>query len=72
MNNVVIHNCVYGIHLWHAAGHATIVNNTVAYNLGGGMLIGTGDAPAIRVDAPEATTIRLLKITSWLSTAIRS
>lgn len=44
-DNIAVHNCVYGIHLWHAATHATIVNNTVAYNLGGGILVGTGGAP---------------------------
>ena len=45
VNNLVVHNCVFGIHLWHAATHATIINNTVVYNLGGGILVGTGDAP---------------------------
>lgn len=44
-NNVAAHNCVFGIQLWHAATHATIVNNTVVYNRGGGIIVGTGDAP---------------------------
>jgi hypothetical protein len=60
-NNVVVHNCVFGIHLWHAATHATIVNNTVAYNLGGGILVGTGDAPCNTSGCPGGDDFTIVK-----------
>jgi hypothetical protein len=49
MNNIVYRASSFGIHLWHAATDVTIVNNTVFANgstsMGGGILIGDGDAP---------------------------
>jgi len=49
MNNIVYRVSAYGIHLWHAATDAVISNNTVFANgsagMGGGILIGAGDAP---------------------------
>ena len=49
MNNVVYRASSYGIHLWHAATDAFISNNTVFANgsstMGGGIVIGAGDAP---------------------------
>ena len=49
MNNVVYRASSYGIHLWHAATNAFISNNTVFANgsssMGGGIVIGAGDAP---------------------------
>jgi len=49
MNNVVYRASSYGIHLWHAATDAYISNNTVFANgsssMGGGIVIGAGDAP---------------------------
>jgi hypothetical protein len=45
VENLVVHNCVFGIQLWHAATNGSIINNTVVHNLGGGILVGTGDAP---------------------------
>lgn len=44
-NNVLINNCAYGIHLWHAASHTIIVNNTAVGNHLGGIIVGAGDAP---------------------------
>jgi hypothetical protein len=49
MNNVVYRASSFGIHLWHAANNMDIVNNTVFQNgkggMGGGIVMGTGDAP---------------------------
>lgn len=48
-NNIVYRSSAYGIHLWHAANNAVIANNTVfangSRNMGGGILIGSGDQP---------------------------
>lgn len=48
-NNIVYRASSYGIHLWHAARNVVIANNTVFANgsdsIGGGILIGNGDAP---------------------------
>lgn len=44
-SNLVVDNCGYGIHLWHAASHVTITNNTVLRNRSGGIIIGSGDKP---------------------------
>jgi len=44
-SNLVVDNCSFGIHLWHAASHATITNNTVLRNRSGGIIIGSGDKP---------------------------
>jgi hypothetical protein len=44
-NNVLINNCAFGIHLWHAASHTVVVNNTAVGNHLGGIIIGAGDAP---------------------------
>jgi Protein of unknown function (DUF1565) len=51
-NNIVANNCVFGIHLWHAATHASISNNTVLNNRGGGILIGSGDSPCNTTGCP--------------------
>lgn len=48
-NNVVYRVSSFGIHLWHAATEVSILNNTVFQNgssrMGGGIVIGSGDAP---------------------------
>lgn len=48
-NNVVYRASAWGIHLWHAADQVLIANNTVFANgsgqVGGGIVIGTGDSP---------------------------
>jgi hypothetical protein len=48
-NNIVYRVSAYGIHLWHAANNVVIANNTVFANgsgrMGGGIVIGAGDAP---------------------------
>jgi hypothetical protein len=44
-SNIVVDNCSFGIHLWHAASRIVIVNNTVLRNRSGGVIIGSGDAP---------------------------
>jgi uncharacterized protein DUF1565 len=51
-HNVSINNCGWGIHLWHAATHASITNNTVAGNKAGGIVIGSGDAPCTTIGCP--------------------
>jgi hypothetical protein len=50
--NISANNCGFGIHLWHAATHATIVNNTVVGNKSSGILIGSGDAPCSTTGCP--------------------
>jgi hypothetical protein len=49
-NNNVYRASAWGIHLWHAASDVTIAHNTVFANgaaaVGGGIVIGAGDAPA--------------------------
>lgn len=49
VNNVVYRAAAWGIHLWHAASHVVVANNTVFQNggpwKGGGILIGNGDSP---------------------------
>jgi hypothetical protein len=48
-NNIVYRVSAWGIHLWHAADHVIIANNTLFQNgagsMGGGIVIGTGDSP---------------------------
>jgi hypothetical protein len=48
-NNVVYNSASWGIHLWHASTNSVVANNT-SYNnglgsMGGGIVMGTGDAP---------------------------
>ncbi len=50
--NISANNCGFGIHLWHAATHATITNNTVVGNGASGILIGSGDAPCSTTGCP--------------------
>jgi hypothetical protein len=50
--NVSANNCGFGIHLWHAATHATIINNTVVGNGSSGIVIGSGDAPCSTTGCP--------------------
>ena len=49
VNNLVYRAAAWGIHLWHAASNVVVANNTVFQNggpwIGGGILIGNGDAP---------------------------
>jgi hypothetical protein len=49
VNNIVYRASSFGIHLWHAGNAVKIVNNTVFANgsstMGGGIVIGAGDAP---------------------------
>jgi parallel beta-helix repeat protein len=40
LNNLVIHNRNYGIHLWHAPSYITIANNTSVNNGEGGLVVG--------------------------------
>lgn len=53
VNNIVYRASSWGIHLWHAAGHVTIVNNTVFENgsaeMGGGIVVGVGDSPGGKI-----------------------
>jgi hypothetical protein len=42
-NNIVLKTQGWGIHLWHAATHETVVNNTVVNNDQGGIIVGCGD-----------------------------
>ena len=51
-HNVSANNCGWGIHLWHAATHASITNNTVVGNKAGGIVIGSGDAPCSTSGCP--------------------
>jgi hypothetical protein len=51
-HNIVVNSCGFGIHLWHAATHATITNNTVIENKAGGILVGSGDAPCSTSGCP--------------------
>jgi len=51
-HNVSVNNCGWGIHLWHAATHASITNNTVVGNKAGGIVIGSGDAPCTTIGCP--------------------
>lgn len=51
-HNVSSNNCGWGIHLWHAASHVTITNNTVVGNRSGGIVIGSGDAPCTTKGCP--------------------
>ena len=51
-HNVSANNCGWGIHLWHAATHASITNNTVVGNKAGGIVIGSGDAPCTTTGCP--------------------
>ena len=52
-HNISANNCGWGIHLWHAATHATITNNTVVANKAGGIVIGSGDAPCTTTGCPD-------------------
>ncbi len=49
VNNLVYRVSSFGIHLWHAATHVTVANNTVFANgstsMGGGIVLGNGDGP---------------------------
>lgn len=53
IDNIVYRASSWGIHLWHAADHVTIANNTVFENgsaeMGGGIVIGVGDAPGGKI-----------------------
>jgi pectate disaccharide-lyase len=52
-NNIVYRASSWGIHLWHAADHVTIANNTVFENgsakMGGGIITGVGDRPGGKI-----------------------
>jgi hypothetical protein len=43
-NNIVLNTAGYGIHLWHAASHDRIENNTVVNGLAGGIMVASEDA----------------------------
>jgi hypothetical protein len=43
-NNIVLNTAGYGIHVWHAASHDAIENNTVVNGLGGGIMVASEDA----------------------------
>lgn len=49
VNNLVFRAASFGIHLWHAATHVTVANNTVFANgsssMGGGIVLGNGNGP---------------------------
>jgi len=51
-HNISANNCGFGVHLWHAATHATITNNTVVVNRAGGVIVGSGDAPCSTTGCP--------------------
>jgi hypothetical protein len=59
-HNIVANSCGFGIHLWHAATHASITNNTVVGNKAGGILIGSGDAPCSTVGCPGGNDYTLV------------
>jgi hypothetical protein len=59
-HNVSVNNCGWGIHLWHAATHATITNNTVVGNKAGGVVVGSGDAPCTTVGCPGGNDFTLV------------
>lgn len=49
VNNMVYRVSSFGIHLWHAATHVVVANNTLFANgsasMGGGIIMGNGDGP---------------------------
>jgi hypothetical protein len=60
-HNVSANNCAWGIHLWHAATHATITNNTVVGNKAGGIVIGSGNAPCTTTGCPGGNDFTVVK-----------
>lgn len=59
--NVVANNCGWGIHLWHAATHATITNNTVVNNRSGGIVVGSGDSPCSTTGCPGGDDFTIVR-----------
>ncbi|MGA8220504.1 MAG: right-handed parallel beta-helix repeat-containing protein [Candidatus Acidiferrales bacterium] len=59
--NVAANNCAWGIHLWHAATHATITNNTVVKNRSGGIVIGSGDSPCSTTGCPGGDDFTIVR-----------
>ena len=59
--NISANNCGFGIHLWHAASHATITNNTVVGNKSSGILIGSGDAPCSTTGCPGGNDYTIVR-----------
>ncbi|HET8924026.1 MAG TPA: right-handed parallel beta-helix repeat-containing protein [Candidatus Acidoferrum sp.] len=60
-HNISVNNCGWGIHLWHAATHATIINNTVVGNKAGGIVIGSGDAPCSTTGCPGGNDFTIVQ-----------
>ena len=60
-HNVASNNCGWGIHLWHAASHAIITNNTVVGNRGGGIVIGSGDSPCSTTGCPGGNDFTVVR-----------
>lgn len=60
-DNVAAYNCGFGIHLWHAASHIVITNNTAVYNRAGGIVVGAGDAPCKTGGCPEGDDYTIVR-----------
>jgi hypothetical protein len=60
-HNISANNCGWGIHLWHAATHAIITNNTVVGNRGGGIVIGSGDGPCTTTGCPGGNDYTIVR-----------
>lgn len=60
-DNIAFNNCGDGISLWHGATRAVITNNTVVKNRGGGILIGSGDAPCTTAGCPEGDDFTIVR-----------
>ena len=60
-NNISVKNCDFGIHLWHAASHAIITNNTCAFNRAGGIVVGAGDAPCTEGGCPDGGDYNIVR-----------
>ena len=59
--NISANNCGWGIHLWHGATRAIITNNTVVGNRGGGIVIGSGDAPCSTTGCPGGNDFTVVR-----------
>lgn len=59
-NNIVYRTSAWGISLWHAANNVTISGNTLFNNggpgVGGGIIVGAGDAPGGVIDDNTVVT----------------
>jgi hypothetical protein len=60
-HNISANNCGWGIHLWHAATHAVITNNTITGNRSGGIVIGSGDSPCTTSGCPGGNDYTIVR-----------